>query len=180
MEAWSLCTGDDKPLGSITGDPLVKWITVSLRPCSTSLFVSSLTVLGGNHNTYSYTPQMKKKCFKARWTNIQPKKKEICYTYKSKSTSPWSKNKLHKINMPVRPVINNTRTPSYKTAKSIMKTLKHLLDLQYEYNKTNSTELAQKLHTFKMLLTHIIMTLGINKHKYTNWWSNKNSQNIIN
>ena len=42
--------------------------------------------------------------------------------------------KTHKDNDPIRPIINNTQTPSYKTAKHLNKKLRNLVCLPYTYN----------------------------------------------
>jgi len=53
--------------------------------------------------------------------------------------------KTHKDNKPIRPVINNTQAPSYKTAKHLNNNLHNLLCLPHTYNMKNSQEIAEEL-----------------------------------
>ena len=54
--------------------------------------------------------------------------------------------KTHKENEPIRPVIDNTQAPAYKTAKFIGKQIKIHINLPNMYVTTNSKELARELH----------------------------------
>ena len=52
--------------------------------------------------------------------------------------------KIQKENEPIRPVINNVQTPSYKTAKFLNKWLTNQLSLSSTYTTYNSTQLYKK------------------------------------
>ena len=75
--------------------------------------------------------------------------------------------KTHKENEPIRPVINNTQAPSYKTAKYIYKKLYGLLNLPNTYNTKNSQEIAEELKMVKINENTKIITLDI-KDLYVN------------
>ena len=74
--------------------------------------------------------------------------------------------KLHKDNKPIRPVINNIQTPSYKPAKYLNKKLNQLVQLPYTYATRNSNEVAQALHRIQ-INEHKIIILDI-KDLYVN------------
>ena len=61
--------------------------------------------------------------------------------------------KLHKPGNPIRPVVNNTRAPSYKIAKHLTDVLNRHLHLSNQYNVKNSITLAENL-----------TKIGINEH----------------
>jgi hypothetical protein len=42
--------------------------------------------------------------------------------------------KLHKVNLPIRPVVNYKNAPTYHIAKFLAKWLKQNMDLPYKYN----------------------------------------------
>jgi hypothetical protein len=56
--------------------------------------------------------------------------------------------KTHKENQPIRTVINNAQTPSYKTARYINKKLQNLTELPYTNYTKNSQEIAKELAKF--------------------------------
>ena len=65
--------------------------------------------------------------------------------------------KLHKDGNPIRPVINNIHTPSYKAAKKLNRILQQRLNLGNQYTEVNSVTLAQDL-----------MKININNKTHTN------------
>jgi len=96
-------------------------------------------------------------------------KKQIKHLIQKNSTPP-SLNallKLHKPNIPIRPIVNNIGAPSYKTAKKLNKILKNHLHLNNHYTTTNSTALVNELTKFKISCNHRLMTLDI-KDLYIN------------
>jgi hypothetical protein len=66
--------------------------------------------------------------------------------------------KLHKPGNPIRPVINNMNTPSYKIAKHLIDILNRHLNLNNHYNIKNSISLADDLTKLKINENHKIMT----------------------
>ena len=57
--------------------------------------------------------------------------------------------KIHKQNIPIRPVINCTNSPNYKRSKFITKTLKGKINFKNKFTAKNSLELANKLKEIK-------------------------------
>jgi hypothetical protein len=57
--------------------------------------------------------------------------------------------KLHKPGNPIRPVINNTKAPTYNIAKHLIEILNQYLTLTNQYNVKNSTILANDLTKLK-------------------------------
>jgi hypothetical protein len=53
--------------------------------------------------------------------------------------------KLHKLDIPIRPVINNRTAPAYKLGKHLTKTLNQYITLHNQYVVTNSTNLDNDL-----------------------------------
>jgi hypothetical protein len=75
--------------------------------------------------------------------------------------------KLHKPNIPIRPVVNNTNARSHKAAKKLNTILTNRLHLDYEYNTTNSELLTTELKNLKINNNHRLLTLDI-KDLYVN------------
>ena len=75
--------------------------------------------------------------------------------------------KLHKADIPIRPVINNRSAPSYKLAKHLTKILNHYFTLNNHYNVTNSTNLAHDLSQLKIHENHKMITFDV-KDLYVN------------
>jgi hypothetical protein len=75
--------------------------------------------------------------------------------------------KIHKENEPIRPVVNNIQTPSYKTAKFLNKWLTDQLSLSNTYTTYNSTHLANNLIKLKISDTTRMITLDM-KDLYVN------------
>jgi hypothetical protein len=74
---------------------------------------------------------------------------------------------LHKVGIPIRPVINNRTAPAYKLAKHLTQTLNQYIELQNQYVFTNSTNLAIDLTTFEIHENHSLITFDI-KALYVN------------
>jgi len=75
--------------------------------------------------------------------------------------------KLHKHGHPIRPVINNTKTPSYKIAKHLTDVLSRHLHLSNQYNVKNSITLAENLTKIEINENHKLITYDI-KDLYAN------------
>ena len=79
-------------------------------------------------------------------------KKQIKYLVQKNPTPPTLNAllKLHKPNIPIRPVVNNRNAPSYKIAKKLNGILNHSLQLDNQYTATNSNTLANALANLKI------------------------------
>jgi len=75
--------------------------------------------------------------------------------------------KLHKPNIPIRPVVNNRTAPSYKIAKKLNNILKQHLNLDNSYTVENSTKLANDLVKITLKDSYSLITLDI-KDLYVN------------
>jgi hypothetical protein len=75
--------------------------------------------------------------------------------------------KLHKIDIPIRPVINNRTAPAYKLAKHLTKMLKQYITLHNWYVITNSTNLAEDLTKLEIHENHDLVKFDI-KDLYVN------------
>jgi hypothetical protein len=53
--------------------------------------------------------------------------------------------KLHKVNLPIRPVVNYKNAPTYHIAKFLAKWLKQNMDLPYKYNIDSTIHCAEAL-----------------------------------
>jgi hypothetical protein len=91
-------------------------------------------------------------------------------TYLKKNPTPPTLNaqlKLHKPNIPIRPVVNNKNAPAYKTAKTLNDILKQCLCLDNRYNIINSTSLANDIVKLSINNKHRMITYDV-KGLYTN------------
>ena len=77
--------------------------------------------------------------------HILQKRQVRHWTQKTPPTPLKAQLKLHKPDIPIRPVVNNRSAPAYKTAKKLNNILKQHLHLNNYYAINNSTELAQNL-----------------------------------
>ena len=68
---------------------------------------------------------------------------------------------MHKITIPIRPVINNKTAPAYKLAKYLTKILSQHITLHDQYVITNSTNLANDLTKLELHENHSLITLDI-------------------
>jgi hypothetical protein len=75
--------------------------------------------------------------------------------------------KLHKINIPIRPVINNRPAPAYKLAKHLANILKQYITLKNKYVTISSHNLANDLIKLKIHDNHNMVTFDI-KDIYVN------------
>jgi fructosamine-3-kinase len=75
--------------------------------------------------------------------------------------------KTHKIDNPIRPVINCIKAPSYKLSRHLNKLLNNLTALPYTYATKNTYDLAQELAKLHIAKHHRLVTLGI-KDLYVN------------
>ena len=75
--------------------------------------------------------------------------------------------KTHKDNNPIRPVIDNTQAPSYKTAKFLNCRIKEYVNLPNTYTVQYSNEMVQELQKLYIRKYHKMITLDI-KDLYVN------------
>jgi len=77
--------------------------------------------------------------------------------------------KLHKPDNPIRPVINNINTPTYKITKHLIEIINRHIHLSNHYNVKNSTTLAHDLTKLQINENHRIMTCDMKDIcQYTN------------
>jgi len=69
--------------------------------------------------------------------------------------------KLHKKDIPIRPVINNRTAPAYKLAKYLTKALNHRITVNNHYNITNSINLANDFIRIDRSEKHRLITFDI-------------------
>jgi hypothetical protein len=69
--------------------------------------------------------------------------------------------KLHKANIPIRPVVNNRNTPTYKTTKKINNILKQCLQPEDNYNTQKSRTLANDLTKLTINKNYRMVTYDI-------------------
>jgi hypothetical protein len=69
--------------------------------------------------------------------------------------------KLHKKDIPIRPVINNRAAPSYKLAKHLTKVINQHIILKNSYNVINSADLAQDLTKLKLHKNNRMITFDM-------------------
>jgi len=62
--------------------------------------------------------------------------------------------KLHKTDIPIRPVINNRTAPAYKLSRYLTKTLDQFVSLNNYFNVTNFTNLANDLTKLEIYESH--------------------------
>jgi hypothetical protein len=96
-------------------------------------------------------------------------KQQIKYLTQRKPLPPTLKAqlKLHKKDIPIRPVINNKTAPSYKLSKHLTKIINQHLTLKNSYIVSNSIDLAQDLTKLKLHKNHRMITFYI-KDLYVN------------
>ena len=96
-------------------------------------------------------------------------KRQIKYLTQKKPSPPTLKAqlKLYKVDIPIRPIINNRTAPSYKLAKHLTKILNQYITLNNHYNVINSTSLALDLTKLKLHENHRMITFDI-KDLYVN------------
>jgi len=96
-------------------------------------------------------------------------KKQIKLLTQKKALPPTHKAqlKLHKTDIPIRPVINNRTAPAYKLARYLTKTLDQYILLNNYSNVTNSTNLANDLTKLEIHENHRMISFDI-KDLYVN------------
>jgi len=77
------------------------------------------------------------------------------------------KLKLHKTDIPIRPVINNKTATAYKLTRYLTKTLDQYISLNNNFNVTNSTKLANDLTNLEINENHRMISFDI-KHLCVN------------
>jgi hypothetical protein len=75
--------------------------------------------------------------------------------------------KIHKPDNPIRPVVNNMSAPAYKISKLLAKKLNGYLNLDYQFNVTDSLTLANDLIKLKIDQNSRMITFDI-KDSYVN------------
>jgi hypothetical protein len=75
--------------------------------------------------------------------------------------------KIHKAEVPIRPIINWRNAPAYKIAKALTKILSIHIPLPYAYNVKNSTQLIKDLQDIKYNRDLRLASFGIS-NMYTN------------
>ena len=78
-----------------------------------------------------------------------------------------STTKLHKENYPIRPIVNYTPAPAYRTKKFLNKQLNESLIIENKYNIKNTGQLIQELQKIKINPNIKIISLDI-ENMYTN------------
>ena len=101
--------------------------------------------------------------------NLIVDKRQINHLIQKKPAPPNLKAqlKLHKADIPIRPVINNRTAQAYKLAKYLNKILSQHIMLHNQYVATNSTNLANDLTRLEIHENHCLMTFDI-KDLYVN------------
>jgi hypothetical protein len=96
-------------------------------------------------------------------SNLIVQKNQIKYLTQRKPKPPTlnAQIKIHKLNNPIRPVVNNTQAPTYKIAKFLAKKLNEYLNLKNYYNVKSSTILANDLTKLKIHDNHKMITFDI-------------------
>ena len=97
--------------------------------------------------------------------NLIIDKQNIKYLLQKKPTPPTLKAriKLHKQDKPIRPVVNNTKSPIYKLAKYLINILNTNLNLSNTYTVTNSTHLALELYQLPVNENYRLITYDIKR-----------------
>jgi hypothetical protein len=125
-----------------------------------------------NFNTLTKDPteQFQKSTHKAMQDcNLIIEKRQIRHLIQKKPAPPNLKAqlKLHKADIPIRPVINNRTAPAYKLAKYLNKILSQHITLHNHYVATNSTKLANDLTRLEIRENRCMLTFDI-KDLYVN------------
>lgn len=98
--------------------------------------------------------------------------KDLRYTFKESEkfklinmnpSAPTLKSlpKIHKENVPIRPIINCRSAPSYKLAKFLQQYLKMNYVFSNNRNILSSVSFAKRLHSLQLLHTHRMMSLDV-------------------
>ena len=89
--------------------------------------------------------------------------KKIKFLTQKKASPPTLKIqlKLHKADIPIRPVINYRTATAYKLARYLTKILDYYILLNNHFNVTNSTNLANDLTKLKIHENHRMISFDI-------------------
>ena len=122
-----------------------------------------------NFNTLTKDPMQKFQKSIHKVCNLIVDKCQIKHLVQKKPAPPNLKAqlKLHKTDIPIRPVINNKTAPAYKLAKYLNKILSQHITLHNQYVVTSSTNLANDLTRLEIHDNHCLMTFDI-KNLYVN------------
>ena len=95
--------------------------------------------------------------------NLIIDKKKIKYLIQQKPSTPTIKAqlKLHNTGIPIRPIINNVKAPTYNISKHIVKLLDKDITLNNQYNIRNFTSLAADLVKLNLSKDHQLITYDI-------------------
>jgi hypothetical protein len=75
--------------------------------------------------------------------------------------------KLHKPDLPIRPVVNWRNAPAYKMSRSFIQKIKELAPLPYAFNVKNTARLIQDLKKTPIQPSHTFASLDIS-NMYSN------------
>ena len=75
--------------------------------------------------------------------------------------------KLHKENLPVRPLINYTSAPTYKIAKKLQHIIKNSIKMENVHSVKNTLEFIEKIKTIEILPNYKLVSMDI-VNLYTN------------
>jgi len=97
-------------------------------------------------------------------SNLINNKKQIKFLTQKRASPPTLKAqlKLHKTDIPIRPVINNRTEPAYKLARYLTKILEQYVSLNNYFSVTNSANLANDLTKLEIHENHKMISFGIN------------------
>ena len=98
---------------------------------------------------------------------IQPQVLNKMINPNPKAPTLRTNTKIHKINNPVRPIVNYTQAPAYKIKKFLNKYLKQKLIIRNNYNIQNSKHLTTLLKSVPINKNSKIISLDI-RDMYTN------------
>jgi hypothetical protein len=102
-----------------------------------------------NNPTQQYEKEIKQTVKQSK--NIMQKEETWKYTNMNPTApSMHATIKLHKLNIPIRPIINCRNATGYKLAKHLAKLLHNYFDLPYTYNVRNSIHLMTDLKTIEL------------------------------
>jgi hypothetical protein len=131
---------------------------------------SFLTANNFNTLTEDPTEKFQKLIYKTmQESNLIIDKRQVKYLTQMKAAPPKLKAqlKLHKIGIPIRPVINNRTASAYKLAQHLTRILNQYITLYNRYTVTSSINFANDLTNLKIHENHRLITFNI-KDLYVN------------
>ena len=69
--------------------------------------------------------------------------------------------KIHKPHIPIRPLVNFTTAPGFKTSKILAKLIKDNLQLKNNHSLTNNTDFINKINTVKLKPNYKLVSFDI-------------------